>query len=178
VRLTPDIPRNLGPEVAIETARYAIRYRERGIVGLGLGGPEDSYPAAPFQRAFQVARDGGLGSVPHAGEVAGAASVREAIDVLHADRLRHGIRSAEDPGLLRELAARGIVCDVCPVSNVGTGAVGSLAEHPLPLSARRRNPVSSAPMTRPCSAPTSSASTGSRPASGARPREALFRWPG
>jgi aminodeoxyfutalosine deaminase len=49
------------------------------------------------------------------------------------DRLRHGIRSAEDPGLLRELAARGIVCDVCPVSNVGTGAVGSLAEHPLPL---------------------------------------------
>jgi aminodeoxyfutalosine deaminase len=133
VRLTPDIPRNLGPEVAIETARYAIRYRERGIVGLGLGGPEDSYPAAPFQRAFQVAREGGLGSVPHAGEVAGAASVREAIDVLHADRLRHGIRSAEDPGLLRELAARGIVCDVCPVSNVGTGAVGSLAEHPLPL---------------------------------------------
>jgi hypothetical protein len=66
VRLTPDIPRNLGPEVAIETARYAIRYRERGIVGLGLGGPEDSYPGAPFERAFQMAKDGGLGSVPHA----------------------------------------------------------------------------------------------------------------
>ena len=62
--------------------------------------------------------------------------MREAIDVLHADRLRHGIRSAEDPGLLRELAARGIVCDVCPVSNVSTGAVDSLAEHPLPLMLR------------------------------------------
>jgi len=132
VRLTPDIPRNLGPEVAIKTARYAMKYRERGVVGLGLGGPEDSYPGAPFGPAFQLAKDGGLGSVPHAGEVAGAASVREAIDVLQADRLRHGIRSADDPGLLRELAARGIVCDVCPVSNLGTGAVGSLAEHPLP----------------------------------------------
>ncbi len=132
VRLTPDIPRNLGPEVAVQTARYAIRYRERGIVGLGLGGPEDSYPAAPFRRAFQLARDGGVGSVPHAGEVTDAASVREAVEILQADRIRHGIRSADDPGLLRELAARGIVCDVCPVSNVGTGAVGSLAEHPLP----------------------------------------------
>jgi aminodeoxyfutalosine deaminase len=132
VRLTPDIPRNLGPEVALNTARYAIKYRERGVVGLGLGGPEDSYPGAPLARAFQLAKDGGIGSVPHAGEVSGAASVREAMDVLSADRIRHGIRSADDPGLLRELAARGIVCDVCPVSNVGTGAVGSLAEHPLP----------------------------------------------
>ncbi len=136
VRLTPDIPRNLGPEVAIETARYAVKYRERGVVGLGLGGPEDSYPGAPLARAFQLARDGGIGSVPHAGEVTDAASVREAMEVLQADRIRHGIRAAEDPGLLRELAARGIVCDVCPVSNVGTGAVGSLAEHPLPAMLR------------------------------------------
>jgi aminodeoxyfutalosine deaminase len=72
VRLTPDIPRNLGPEVAIETARYAIRYRERGIVGLGLGGPEDSYPGALFERAFQMARDGGLGSVAARGPLASA----------------------------------------------------------------------------------------------------------
>ncbi len=136
VRLTPDIPRNLGPEVALNTARYAIRYRERGVVGLGLGGPEHSYPGAPFRPAFELAKDGGIGSVPHAGEVTDAASVREAMDILLADRIRHGIRSADDPGLLRELAARGIVCDVCPVSNVGTRAVGSLAEHPLPAMLR------------------------------------------
>jgi aminodeoxyfutalosine deaminase len=67
VRLTPDIPRNLGPEVALNTARYAVKYRERGVVGLGLGGPEDSYPGAPLARAFQLASDGGNGYVPNAG---------------------------------------------------------------------------------------------------------------
>jgi aminodeoxyfutalosine deaminase len=70
--------------------------------------------------------------VPHAGEVAGPASIRGALDALGADRLRHGIRAVEDPGLVRELADRGIVCDVCPVSNVRLGAVESLATHPLP----------------------------------------------
>jgi aminodeoxyfutalosine deaminase len=70
--------------------------------------------------------------VPHAGEVAGPESVRGALDVLHADRLRHGIRAIEDPGLVRELAARGTVLDVCLISNVRTRAVASLDEHPLP----------------------------------------------
>ena len=70
--------------------------------------------------------------MPHAGEVAGAASVRGALEALGADRLRHGIRAEEDAGLVREIAARGIVLDVCPLSNLRTGAVASLAEHPLP----------------------------------------------
>ncbi|HLY95389.1 MAG TPA: hypothetical protein VKP14_11140, partial [Gaiellaceae bacterium] len=74
----------------------------------------------------------GLGSVPHAGEVAGAASVRGALEALGADRLRHGIRAEEDPGRVAELAGRGTVLDVCPLSNLRTGAVASLAEHPLP----------------------------------------------
>ena len=81
---------------------------------------------------FRLARSLGLGSVPHAGEVAGAASVRGALEALGADRLRHGIRAEEDAGLVREIAARGIVLDVCPLSNLRTGAVASLAEHPLP----------------------------------------------
>ena len=132
VRLTPDIPRGYPLEMAELTARHAVAYRERGVVGIGLGGPEAEYPPEPFARAFQLAKEGGLGSVPHAGEVAGPASIRGALDALWADRIRHGIRSVEDPGLLRELAAREIVCDVCPVSNVCTGAVGSLEEHPLP----------------------------------------------
>ena len=132
VRLTPDVNRRFPAEVAELTARYALAYAERGVVGLGLGGREAEFPPEPFARAFQIARDGGLGSVPHAGEAAGAASVRGALDVLAADRLRHGIRAIEDPGLVRELADRGIVLDVCPISNVRTRVVPSLAVHPLP----------------------------------------------
>jgi aminodeoxyfutalosine deaminase len=132
VRLTPDIPRGYPLEMAELTARHAVAHRDRGVVGVGLGGPEAEYPPEPFARAFEIARDGGLGSVPHAGEAAGPASVRGALDSLRADRIRHGIRAAEDPGLLRELAARGVVLDVCPISNLRTGVVSSLAEHPLP----------------------------------------------
>ncbi len=132
VRLTPDIPRGYSLEEAIATVRWSARYRDRGIVGVGLGGLEAEYPPKPYERAFALAKSEGLGSAPHAGEVAGAESVRGALETLGADRLRHGIRAEEDAGLLREIAARGTVLDVCPISNLRTGAVASLAEHPLP----------------------------------------------
>ncbi len=132
VRLTPDVTRDMGPGVAEQTATYAVGYADRGIAGLGLGGSEAEYAPEPYARAFDIARAGGLGSVPHAGEVAGPESIRGALDVLHADRLRHGIRAIEDAGLVRELAGRGTVLDVCPISNVRTRAVPSLPEHPLP----------------------------------------------
>ena len=131
VRLTVDVPRTANLAVAMTTADFAVKYRPRGVVGLGLGGPEDGFPPEPFAPAFRLAREGGVGSVPHAGETAGPASVRGALESLGADRLRHGIRAVEDPGLVRELAARGVVCDVCPTSNLRTGAVTSLEEHPL-----------------------------------------------
>jgi len=132
VRLTPDIPRGYTLDEAKATVRWAARYRERGVVGIGLGGLEAEYPPEPYEEAFRLAKAEGLGSVPHAGEVAGAPSVRGALEALAADRLRHGIRATDDPGLVRELAARGTVLDVCPLSNLRTGAVRSLAEHPLP----------------------------------------------
>jgi aminodeoxyfutalosine deaminase len=132
VRLTPDIPRVYGIEDALTTARYAVKYRDRGVVGIGLGGPEDGHPPEPYADAFALARDGGLASVPHAGEAVGAESVRGALDALAADRIRHGVRSVEDPGLVAELAGRGTVLDVCPLSNLRTGVVRSLEEHPLP----------------------------------------------
>lgn len=132
VRLTPDIPRGFTQEEARATVEWAARYRDRGVVGVGLGGLEAEYPPEPYADVFRLARSLGLGSVPHAGEAAGAASVRGALEALGADRLRHGIRAEEDPGLVRELAARGTVLDVCPLSNLRTGAVASLAEHPLP----------------------------------------------
>jgi aminodeoxyfutalosine deaminase len=132
VRLTPDIPRGFTLEEGRATVEWAARYRDRGVVGVGLGGLEAEYPPEPYAPVFALARDLGLGSVPHAGEVAGPESVRGALEALGADRLRHGIRAEEDPGLVRELAGRGIVLDVCPLSNLRTGAVRSLAEHPLP----------------------------------------------
>jgi aminodeoxyfutalosine deaminase len=132
VRLTPDIPRGYPLDAAELTARHAVAYRDRGVVGIGLGGLEAEYPPELYARAFALARDGGLGSVPHAGEAAGPASVRGALAALAADRIRHGIRAIEDPGLVGELAGRGIVLDVCPISNLRTGVVPSLAEHPLP----------------------------------------------
>lgn len=132
MRLTPDIPRGFSQEEAEATVRLAARYRDRGVVGVGLGGLEAEYPPEPYARVFALARDAGLGSVPHAGEVAGPASIRGALDALGAVRLRHGIRAIEDPALVRELAERRIVLDVCPTSNVFTGAVPSLADHPLP----------------------------------------------
>jgi aminodeoxyfutalosine deaminase len=132
VRLTPDVTRAYGLEAADQTAAYAVAYADRGVVGLGLGGSEADYPPELYARPFAIARAGGLGSVPHAGEVAGVASIRGALDVLCADRLRHGIRAVQDPGLVSELANRGVVLDVCPISNVRTRAVASLAAHPLP----------------------------------------------
>ena len=132
IRLTPDIPRGFTMEEARETVEWSARYRDRGVVAVGLGGLEAEFPPEPYEEVFAHARSLGLGSVPHAGEVAGAASVRGALESLQADRLRHGIRAEEDPGLVRELADRGTVLDVCPLSNLRTGAVASLADHPLP----------------------------------------------
>jgi aminodeoxyfutalosine deaminase len=132
VRLTPDIIRGFPLEDADATVSHAAKYRDRGVLGVGLGGLENRFPPEPYERAFALAREEGLASVPHAGEVAGPSSVRGALDALQADRLRHGIRAAEDRGLLREIADRRVVLDVCPISNLRTGAVRSLENHPLP----------------------------------------------
>jgi aminodeoxyfutalosine deaminase len=132
MRLTPDLNRTSPPEEAADIVRRAIACRDRGVVGVGLGGVEDVAPPEQFVDAFRRAREGGLGSVPHAGEVVGPESVWGALEALEADRIRHGIRSVDDPALVRELVDRGIVLDVCPTANVRVGAVPSYDEHPLP----------------------------------------------
>jgi aminodeoxyfutalosine deaminase len=133
VRLTPDITRGLcDQDIARRTAELAVRYRDRGVVGLGLGGPEAGNPPEAYAEAFAIARAGGVGSVPHAGETAGPDSIRGALDALGADRIRHGVRAVDDPDLLSELAERQIVCDVCVLSNVRLGVAPSVEEHPLP----------------------------------------------
>jgi aminodeoxyfutalosine deaminase len=132
MRLTPDLTRNATPEEMDDSLRFAIAYRERGIVGVGLGAFELEYPPHLYEDVFRRAREGGLGSVPHAGELGPPDAIRDALHLLQADRLRHGIRAIEDPDLVQELRERGTVLDVCPVSNVRVGVVPSLAEHPLP----------------------------------------------
>ncbi len=132
VLLTPDVTRAAPVEDGFELVRQAAKYKERGIVGIGLGGEEAHYPPEKFTDVFALVREEGFGSVPHAGELAGAESVRGALDSLHADRIRHGIRAVEDASLLEELAERRVVLDVTPLSNLRTGVVPSLGEHPLP----------------------------------------------
>lgn len=131
VRLTPDLYWGMDPDDAADAARKAVAYSDRGVVGLGIGGAEGTCPPEKYAKAFAIARDGGIGSVPHAGEGAGPDSVRAALDSLGADRIRHGIRAVEDPSLVSELADRGTVLDVCPTSNLRTKVVASLADHPL-----------------------------------------------
>src|SRR5437870_1747861 len=101
------------------------------VVAVGLGGAESGFPPEPFAELFAEARRRGLRSAPHAGEDAGPASVRGALDALGAERIQHGVRAVEDPALLAELAARGIPLAVCPTSNLRLGVVASLDAHPL-----------------------------------------------
>ena len=131
VRFTPDLYRGCPVELAEKCATVSVRYRDRGVVGLGIGGYELQGPLEPYRRAVRIAQDGGLAFVPHAGEAAGAESIREAVE-LGAVRLRHGIRAVDDALLLAELAERGVVLDVCPTSNLCTGVVERLSAHPLP----------------------------------------------
>jgi aminodeoxyfutalosine deaminase len=132
VRLSPDITRSAPIDDALTMVRFAAKYRDRGIVGIGLGGEEALYRPEPFEGAFRAARDAGLGSVPHAGEVVGPPSIWGAMRTLDPDRIRHGIRAVEDAALMEEIRRRGVVLDVCPVSNLRTRAVASREEHPLP----------------------------------------------
>jgi aminodeoxyfutalosine deaminase len=131
VRLTPDIYRGASQEEAEQVGDYCVRYRDQGVVVVGLGGLEAEFPPEQYAATFERARAEGLGSVPHAGEVAGPASIRGSLDALGADRIRHGIRAVDEPELVDELREREIVLDVCPISNVRTGAAPSLDEHPL-----------------------------------------------
>jgi aminodeoxyfutalosine deaminase len=110
-----------------------VRYRSMGIVGFGLAGPEDGVHRGDFAPVFRAARDAGLRSAPHAGETVGPAEVWAAVRALGAERIGHGIGAAADPALLAHLAEHRITLEVCPTSNVRTGAVGSLREHPLPV---------------------------------------------
>jgi adenosine deaminase len=113
--------RTKDPMEARTLARLAAQFAGRGVVGFGLSNDERRGQAEDFERAFGIAARAGLLLDPHAGELAGPASVTVAIDRLHADRIGHGVRSVEDPEVVKRLAAAGITLEVCPSSNVSLG---------------------------------------------------------
>jgi aminodeoxyfutalosine deaminase len=102
-----------------------------GVVAVGLGGPEAGFPPEPWKPVFDKARAAGLESIPHAGEMVGADSVRGAVTVLGAKRIGHGVRCLEDPEVVSMLVDRGIPVDVSLTSNRLLGVVASDADHPL-----------------------------------------------
>jgi aminodeoxyfutalosine deaminase len=127
-----DIPGELGIEGAEGTLAIALDHGPSTLIGFGLGGPEIGVPRPQFQPYFDRARAAGLHSVPHAGETTGPQTIWDAITYLGAERIGHGTSAAQDPELLTYLVAHRIPVEVCPTSNVATGAVGSLDQHPLP----------------------------------------------
>lgn len=129
--LTLAAMRHHGPGAAMDLARFAARYAGRGVYAFGLAGDEAAFTTEPFAAAFAIARAAGLTSAPHAGEMAGPASVRAAVNYLGADRIAHGIRAIGDPETVKLLRDRQITLDICLTSNRVLGIVGALSEHPL-----------------------------------------------
>lgn len=130
-RIILDHSRRRSADRAWRTYGLAVKYRDRGVIGLGVAGDE-SYPLTPFADVFEAAAEAGLRIVHHAGEAAGAASIREALDAGRTERLGHGIRVLDDPALVAEVRDRAIPLEVCPSSNVALGLVPDLSGHPLP----------------------------------------------
>jgi adenosine deaminase len=120
------------PEQAVELAHLAVSLRDRGVVSFGLHNDEVGHPPQDFVEAFAVAKAGGLLITPHAGELEHGQFVKDSVDRLGADRIQHGVRSFEVPGLVEQLVEQGICLDVCPTSNIMLSVFPSLAAHPLP----------------------------------------------
>lgn len=131
MRFIVDVVRDTTPESNWAAARYAVKMAGDGIVGIGLGGTEVGFPPENYGDVFAYAMAGGLRSSPHAGETAGPGSIWGAIHTLKAERIGHGIRAIDDPLLVDTLRQRQITLEVCPTSNVYTGAVTSLGDHPI-----------------------------------------------
>jgi aminodeoxyfutalosine deaminase len=125
-----DVPGEFGVEAAAATVSYLER-APSSLVGFGLGGPEIGVPRPQFQPYFEQALALGLHSVPHAGETTGPETVWDALRLLGAERIGHGTTSTQDPVLLDHLVAERVPLEVCPTSNIATGAVAALDEHPI-----------------------------------------------
>jgi len=141
VRLICTALRSHDPAANLDLAETAVRFRDQGLTGWDLAGPEAAYPdPGQHAAAFDAARAGGLRITLHAGEWGGAAQVRRAL-AMDPERIAHGPGTIDDPALCAELTDRGVTLDLCPTSNVQAGIVPSLAAHPLARLHRAGVPV-------------------------------------
>ncbi len=131
IALIADLVRDFGPEKGAVTLAELNEVKHLGIIGIGIGGSEQMFPPEPFAAIFAQARHLGFHTTAHAGEAAGAESIWGAIKSLHVERIGHGTHAEEDPALLAYLAEHEIPLEMCPLSNVRTGAVKSYAAHPV-----------------------------------------------
>jgi adenosine deaminase/aminodeoxyfutalosine deaminase len=125
-----DAVRQFGPAHVMRVAELAAERRDQGVVAFGIGGSEERGPAECFTEAFRFARSAGLHLVAHAGESMGPESIRAAL-ALGAERIGHGIAAAQDEALMRELRERDIPLEICITSNLVTGVVKRLEDHPV-----------------------------------------------
>jgi aminodeoxyfutalosine deaminase len=144
-----DAVRQWGANAAMEVARLATQLRSPDIVAFGIGGDELALPTSEFRGVYEYAANQGLHRLIHAGEIGGPESVREAVEILGAERIGHGIAVMRDERAMDFLAARGVPLEVCPTSNLRTGALArqlgretaGYEQHPLASFFRRGLPV-------------------------------------
>jgi adenosine deaminase len=125
--------RNISPASSLEMAELVVAYKNRGVVGFDLAGAEDDHPAKDHQEAFKLVRQNNINVTIHAGEAYGPPSIAQALHICGAHRIGHGCRLREDGDLLHYVVDHRIPLECCPSSNVQTGAVRSLASHPMRL---------------------------------------------
>jgi adenosine deaminase len=141
VRLICTALRSHDPVRNVELAETAAQFRDQGLTGWDLAGPEEAFPdPLDHGRAYEAARAGGLRITIHAGEWGGADQVRRSL-VVEPERVAHGSRTVDDPSLGAELAARGIALDLCPTSNWQAGTHPTIADHPIARLHRAGVPV-------------------------------------
>jgi aminodeoxyfutalosine deaminase len=144
-----DAVRQFGPDAAMRVVRAARNCAASKIVAFGIGGDELSIPTKDFLPVYEAAAAAGLHRLIHAGEIGGPDKIREAVELLGVERVGHGIAAMHDPALMDLLADRRIPLEICPVSNLKTGALArqlnrngvALADHPLPKLFRHGIPV-------------------------------------
>jgi adenosine deaminase len=131
IALIADLVRDSLPEDAARTLTAINEVRDQGVIGIGLGGSEQKFPAELFTKVFEQARQLGFHTTVHAGEAAGAESIWSALRNLRPERIGHGTRAVEDSALIGYLADNRIPVEMCPLSNLKTGVIDALGNHPI-----------------------------------------------
>jgi adenosine deaminase len=131
IALIADLVRDLGSELADVTLKEVGEVKNLNVIGIGIGGSEQDFPPESFAAVYERARLFGFHTTAHAGEAAGAESIWGAINSLHVERIGHGTRAYEDPALIDFLAEWQIPVEMCPISNLRTGVVSRIEDHPI-----------------------------------------------